>query len=75
MLEKGSRDGVKGTLISGVRTRGSGPEEGRGGKSVIGAVEISSGAMGAMTGVAENHLGDTNREGLWTLWMVQNGRI
>lgn len=75
MVEEGSRDGVKGTLISGVGTRWSGLEEGGGGKSPIGAVEISSGAMGAMTGVTDNHLGYSNREGLWTLWVVQYRRI
>lgn len=75
MLEEGSWNGVKGTLISGIGARWSGLEEGGGSEPAIGAAEISPGAMRAVTGVAENHLGDGNREGLWTLRMVQNGGI
>lgn len=75
MLEEGGRDGVEGTLVSGEGARTCGLEERAAGKLVIDAVEVSSGAVGAVTGVAENHLRYSNREGLRTLWMVQYGGI
>lgn len=75
MLEEAGWDGVKGTPVSGVGAGRCGLEERAAGKLVIGAVEVSSGAMRTVVCVAENHLGYSNTEGLWTLWMVQDGRI
>lgn len=66
---------MKGILVSGVGAGRCGLEERAAGELVIGAVEVSSGAVRAVAGVAENHLGNSNREGLWTLRMVQYGRI
>lgn len=70
MLEEGGRDGVEGTLVSWVRTGRCRLEERAAGEIVIGAVEVSPGTVRAVAGVAENHLGYSNREGLWTLRMV-----
>lgn len=66
---------MKGTLVSGVGAGGCGLEEGAAGELVVGAVKVSPGAMRAVAGVTDNHLGYSYREGLWTLWMVQDGRI
>lgn len=66
---------MKGTLVSGVGAGRRGLEESAAGKLVVGAVEVSSGAVRAVAGVAENHLWYRNREGLWTLRMIQYGRI
>lgn len=75
MLQEGGRHSVEGTLVSGKGAGGSGLEESATGKLVTGAAEVSSGAVRAVTGVADNHLGHSNREGLWTFWMVQYRRI
>ena len=74
-MEKGGGNGVEGTQVSGVRVGLCGLEESAAGKLVIDGVEVGSGAMRAVAGVAENHLGYSNRQGRWTLWMVQYGRI
>lgn len=74
-MEEGGGNGVEGTQVSWVRAGWCGLEERAAGELVIDSVEVSSGAMGAVAGVAENHLGYSNRQGLWTLWMVQYGRI
>ncbi len=66
---------MKGTPVSWVGAGRCGLEERAAGELVIGAAEISSGAMRTVAGVAENHLGYSNREGLRTLRMVQYGRI
>lgn len=75
MLEEGGWGGVEGTLVSGVWAGRCGLEERAAGELDIGAVEVSSGAMRAVAGVAENHLGYSDREGLWTLRVVQYGKI
>lgn len=75
MLEEGGGYSAEGTLISGEGAGRCGLEERAAGELFISIVEISSGAMRAVAGVAENHLGYSNSEGLWALWMVQYGRI
>ena len=75
MLEEGGREGVEGTLVSGVRAGRCGQEERAAGKLVVGAAEVGSGAVRAVASVAESHLWYSNRERLRTLWMVQYGRI
>lgn len=74
-MEEGGGNGVEGTQVSGVRVGWCGLEERAAGELVIDSVEVSSGAMGAVESVAENHLGYSNTQGLWALWMVQYGRI
>lgn len=75
MLEEGGRDGLEGTVVSGVGPGRCGLEERAAGELVIGVVEVNSGAVRAVAGVADNHLGYSYREGLWTLRMVQYGGI
>lgn len=75
MLEEGVGDGMEGTLVSGVGAWRCVLEERAAGELVNGATEVSSGAMRAEAGVAENHLGYSNRERLWTFRMVQYGKI
>lgn len=75
VLEKEGRDGVEGTLISRVVAGRCMLEERAAGELVIDAVEVSSGAVGAVAGVTDNHLWYNNRERLWTLRMVQYGRV
>lgn len=75
MLEEGGWRGVEGTLVSGEGAGRCVLEERAAGELVIGAVEVGSGPMRAVAGVAENHLGYSDREGLWTLRMVQYGKI
>lgn len=75
VLEEKGRDGVKGTPISGVRAGRRGLEERAAGKLLVGAFEVCSGAVGAVPGVAEDHLGYSKREGLGSIRVVQYGRI
>ena len=66
---------MEGTPVSGVGAGRGRLEERAAGELDEGVVEVSSGAVRAEAGVAESHLGYSNREGLWTLRMVQYGRI
>lgn len=74
-MEKGGGSGVEGTQVSGVRAGWCRLEERAAGELVIYSVEVSSGAMRAVASVAENHLGYSDRQRLWTLRVVQYGRI
>lgn len=73
MLKEDGRNGVEGTQVSGVRARWCGLEKGAAGKLFTCSIEVHIGPMRAVAGVAENHLGYSDRKGLRTFWMVQYG--
>lgn len=75
MLEEGGGEGVEGTPVPGVRAGRRVLEERAAGELLKGAVQVRSGAVRAEAGVAEDHLGDGNREGLRALRVVQYGRV
>ena len=73
VLKKCGWDGLEGTQVSGVRARSCWLKEMAAGKLLTGTAEVSSGAVGAVACVAENHLRYGNRKGAWTFGMVEDG--